>query len=181
MRLQQKTGSGSFYRKTVLPKFFDRTPFDRNTIWPNTIWPKVIWPKSQLTESPFSWTTFNRKNILPKKVIWTEDYFIERSFHRKKMENGHLTENLIWKVSHLTERSFDRKVVWPKTFLISGHLSEKVHLDERSFAQKCFLTIFHLTNQHILIIKTFRHRHVKPILNTKFMWSKCLFTKQKCI
>jgi hypothetical protein len=38
---------------------------------------------------------FDRKFILPKKVIWLKTKLIKRSFDRKYLENGHLTENQI--------------------------------------------------------------------------------------
>jgi hypothetical protein len=58
----------SFYRKFLTETPFDRTPFDR--------------------------MPFDRKFILPKKVIWPKTKNFKRSFDRKYLENGHLTENL---------------------------------------------------------------------------------------
>jgi hypothetical protein len=82
-------GSGSFYRKIISPKFSNRTPFHRKVCWPNAIWPNTVWPKDHLTETPF-----DRKFILPKKVIWL------------KKENIHLIENQFWKNN--------RDAIWPK-------------------------------------------------------------------
>jgi hypothetical protein len=83
-------GSGSLYRKIILTKNFDRKAFNRRP--------------------------FDRKFILPKKVIWPKTKFIKRTFDRKYLENGHLTENVTWKTSQMTEMTYDRKFIWPKAF-----------------------------------------------------------------
>jgi hypothetical protein len=161
--LNTLASSGSLYRKVILPNFFDRTLFDRNTIWPNTVWPNTIWPKGHLTETPFDRTLFDRmpfdrNTIWPnrrltercltessfyRKVIWLKIKFIKRSFYRKYLEKGHLTENQIWKTSQMTEMTFDRKFIWPKAFfeiwsfdrklIWPKALSKNGHLTTRSF------------------------------------------------
>jgi hypothetical protein len=93
-KLNSLDSSGSLYWKNILPKFFDR---------------KANWSKHHLTdyrltgchltESPFNRRSFDRKFILPKKIIWPKTKFIKRLFDQKYLENGHLTEKLTWKTS----------------------------------------------------------------------------------
>jgi hypothetical protein len=91
-----------FTEKPFHRKFLIERPFDRNTIWPNTVWSNAIRPKVHLTESLFDRRTFDRKFILPKKVIWPKTKFIKMSFDRNNLKNGHLTANLTWKNSQMT-------------------------------------------------------------------------------
>jgi hypothetical protein len=73
---------------TVLDHFtensFHQKKFDRTFSFPNisnsVFWPNAIWPKSHLIESPFNRTPFDRKIVLPKKVIWPKDFLPKGSF-----------------------------------------------------------------------------------------------------
>jgi hypothetical protein len=64
---------GSFYRKIISPKFFDRTPFHRKAIWPNT-----VWPKGHLTETPFDRAPFDQKVHFSEKSHLAEIFFYRK-------------------------------------------------------------------------------------------------------
>jgi hypothetical protein len=81
-------------------------------------------------------------------VIWLESKFIKRSFDRKYLEKGYLTENQICKTYQMTEMRFYRKFIWPKALSKNFHFTErlfdwrfiwpKVHLSESFFRKWSF-------------------------------------------
>jgi hypothetical protein len=123
---QMKNGSGSLYRKVILPIFFDRTPLNQNTTWPNAVWPNTIWPKGHLTETPFDRTPFDRKFIYRNKSFG----------HKQNLSRGRLTEN-IWKRVISPKIKFEKLVKWPKW-----------HLTENSFDRKLSSKNGHSTVGH---------------------------------
>jgi hypothetical protein len=126
-----RRGSGSLYRKIISPKFFDR-----NTIWPNTVWPNAIWPKVHSTESPFNWTLFDRKFILPKghmthffqkMVIWPNLLSTKNVIWPVKIALKVVWSKVLWPRAF----SFDRKVIWPKVHLTESFF-EKLSFDRKN-------------------------------------------------
>jgi hypothetical protein len=128
-------GSG---QENHFTKILIERPFDRNIIWPNTNWPYTVWPKVHSTESPFNWTPFDRKFILPKghmtdffqkMVIWANLLSTKNVMCPKKnCAQGRLTEN-----------SFDQKFICPKAFYEYDHLTESSS-DQNFFSKKYHLT-----------------------------------------
>jgi hypothetical protein len=149
--------SDHFTEKSFDRKFLTERPFDRNSIWPNNVWPNAIWPKVHLTESPFYRMPFDRKFILPKKVISPKTKFIKKSFDRKYLENGHLTENLTWKTSQMTEMTYDRKFIY-ESFFRKMVICSKGHLTKSSYDRKLFPKNGHLTES------SFDQKFIWPII-----------------
>jgi hypothetical protein len=131
-RKWRSNGSGSLYRKIISP----------NCFWPNVFWPKSRLTERHLAEHYFTERPFDRNTIWPKvhfteKSHLAETKLIKRSFDRKYLRNGHLSENQFWKTSQMPEMTFVRKFIWPNVHLTESFFG-KWTLDPKVFWSNVF-------------------------------------------